>query len=63
MTLNDLIRKANSLSSQLSSGDVPLVFPRERLTLDPIYNIALGYNEQENYIEVKLIPKPIVIKL
>ena len=26
MTLNDLIRKANDMARQLSSGDVPLVY-------------------------------------
>ena len=55
MTLNDLIRKALSLSSQLSSGSVPLTFPRERLTLDSIKDIDLRYHEDGPYIEVELI--------
>ena len=55
MTLNDLIRKAAYLSHQLSSGDVPLTFPRERLTLDYIKDIKLEYHEDGPYIEVKMI--------
>lgn len=55
MTLDDLIRKAVYLSYQLSSGDVPLVFPREKLTLDHIEDIILKYHEDGPYIEVKMI--------
>lgn len=55
MTLNDLIRKAMSLSYQLSSGDVPLTFTRERLTLDSIKDINLRYHEDGPYIEIELI--------
>lgn len=55
MTLNDLIRKAVYLSYQLSSGDVPLAFPRERLTLDYIDDIKLEYHEDGPYIEFKII--------
>lgn len=55
MTLNDLLREANSLGMQLSSGDVPLAFPRERLTLDYIEDIKLEYHEDGPYIEVKMI--------
>lgn len=60
MTLNDLIRKAVYLSNQLSSGDVPLTFPRERLTLDEIKDIDLTYHEDGPYIEVKLSQKDII---
>lgn len=49
MTLNDLIRKALSLSYQLSSGDVPLTFP------NGIKDIDLRYHEDGPYIEVELI--------
>ena len=55
MTLNDLVRKASSLAMQLSSGDVPLTFPRERLTFDYIADIKLEYHEEGPHIEVKLI--------
>lgn len=57
MTLNDLIRKAVYLSYQLSSGDVPLTFPRERLTFDYIDDIKLEYHEEGPHIEVKMIGK------
>lgn len=60
MTLNDLIRKAVYLSNQLSSGDVLLTFPRERLTLDEIEDIDLTYHEDGPYIEVKLSRKGII---
>ena len=62
MTLNDLIVKAVALSNQSAAGDVKLVFPRERLTLDPIQDIQLEYNEREQYVEVKLISPQIVIE-
>lgn len=62
MTLNDLIIKATALSYQFSSGEIPLVFPRERLTLDQIEDIDLKYNEKEGYIEVRLKSTPIVLK-
>ncbi len=62
MTLNDLIIKATALSYQFNSGENPLVFPRERLTLDPIEDIDLKYNEKEGYIEVRLKSIPIVLK-
>lgn len=59
MTLNDFIRKAVYLSYQLSSGDVPLTFPRERLTLDYIKDIELQFHEDGPYIEVKVIGEQI----
>jgi len=62
MTLNDLIVKAVNLSTQKSAGNIKLVFPRKRLTLDLIDDIELNYNEREEYVEVKLNPKQIVLK-
>lgn len=62
MTLNDLIRKSVALSYQFNSGDIPLVFPRERLTVDPIDDIDLVYNEKEGHVEVRLKMRPIVLK-
>lgn len=62
MTLNDLIRKSVALSYRFSTGDIPLVFPRERLTVDPIDDIDLVYNEKEKHVEVRLKMRPIVLK-
>ena len=42
MTLNDLIRKAQALSMQLSSGDVPLVFEGE-----VVDDIVLEYKDED----------------
>lgn len=50
MTLNDLIRKANNLAMQLSSGDVPLV------TEDIIDDITFDFHNEddESYIRVNI---------
>lgn len=51
MILNDLIRKANNMAMQLSSGDVPLV------TEDTIINdITFDFHNEddESYIRVNI---------
>lgn len=51
MTLNDLIRKANNLAMQLSSGDVPLV--TEDTIIDDI-TFDFHNENDESYIRINI---------
>lgn len=53
MTLNELIRKAQALSMQLSSGDVPLVTANNTLVED----ITLEFRDEEDagqYVDINI---------
>ena len=53
MTLNDLIRKANELAMQLSSGDVPLVTADNTL-VDDITLDFHGVEDEGPYIDINI---------
>lgn len=52
MTLNELIRKANSFAMQMSSGDVPLVLEDE--VLDDVTFEYIDTNEGGPAVKISL---------
>ena len=52
MTLNELIKKAKSLSNQFSGGDVPMIHENGR-PFEVEFSIAIGDDGSINHITVR----------
>lgn len=52
MTLNDIIRKANEVAMQLSSGDVPLEY--QGGLVKEINLVLLTYEDGKPFIDIEL---------